>query len=252
MKKTTLFAFVLFLSATASAQSQRMADVFSSMPDSLLPLISSVNRRDMLDFYNNGMEARVHNQLGEESTLKSLTDTYLLLQSSPVTHVEMKLLETADSTENIITLVRTVETPDADSDVEFYDTQWHRLQWLEFPRPAIADFWAAAPDSLASSARYAQLTLADLPLVSVSVSPDEPLFTLTLAISELAEKEKDAAKLLVHPLQYLWDGAAFRLTKVASDSSLQTTPKGLKRDSRGLLPTVTSLFICRGSLRSGS
>ncbi|MCD7722074.1 MAG: DUF3256 family protein [Prevotellaceae bacterium] len=210
MKKAFLLSLALFLSASLSAQSLRMADVFSSMPDSVLPLLSSVNRRDMLDFYNNGMEARVHNQLGEESTLKSLTDTYLLLQSSPASHVEIKLLETADTAENVIALVRTVETPSPDSDVELYDTQWHRLQGPEFPRPVIADFWTSAPDSLTSSARYAQLSLADLPLVSVAVSPDEPLFTLTLATEELAEKEKDAAKLLVHPLQYLWDGAAFR------------------------------------------
>ncbi|MCD8301423.1 MAG: DUF3256 family protein [Prevotellaceae bacterium] len=189
--------------------SHDMADVFASLPDSILPLLSSVNRRDMLDFIANGMDARVYNLLKEETTLKVLNNDYALLEMSQQSRVEMKILQTTDSVP-LLALVRTVEAPAADSHFELYDAEWHRLEWLEFQRPAIEDFWLPAPDSLATDAANAKLSLADLCLVEIKVSPDEPVFELVLDVSVLAEKEKDAAKLLVHPLQYLWDGTAFR------------------------------------------
>ncbi len=193
----------------ADSASHDMADIFAYMPDSILPLLSAVNRRDMLDFISNGMDARVYNLLKEESTLKELKGDYALLEMSQRSRVEMKILQTADSVP-LLALVHTVEAPAADSHIELYDAEWHRLEWLEFPRPALEDFWSPVPDSIATDAANAKLSLADLCLVEIKVSPDEPVFELMLDVSVLAEKEKDAAKLLVHPLQYFWDGTAFR------------------------------------------
>ncbi len=208
MMKRPILMLMLAFASLANAQSP-MEELFTSMPDSLMPLLTERGRRDMLDFLSNGMDARVHNQFGDEVTLKTLTDTYLLVETSAKSRVEMKLLFTRDSI-GILALVRTVEGPAADSHVEFFDTEWHQLPWMELPHPLVEEFFSPAPDSIAEGARYAQLSLADLCLIEVSVSPDEPVFKLTLSTDDLEEKEKDAAKLLVHPLWYRWDGEAFR------------------------------------------
>ncbi len=208
MMKRLIPMLTLAFATLVNAQGP-MAELFTSMPDSIMPLLTQTGRRDMLDFLSNGMDARVHNQFGDETTLKTLTDTYLLVETSAKSRMEMKLLFTRDST-GILALVRTVEGPAADSHVEFFDTEWHRLQWMGLPRPFVEEFFSPAPDSIAEDARYAQLSLADLCLTEVSASPDEPVFKITLSTDDLEEKEKDAAKLLVHPLWYRWDGEAFR------------------------------------------
>ncbi len=208
MMKRPILTLMLAFASLTNAQSP-MEELFTSMPDSIMPLLTERSRRDMLDFLSNGMDARVHNQLGDEVTLKTLTDSYLLVETSAKSHVEMKLLFTRDSI-GILALVRTVEGPAADSHVEFFDTEWHRLPWMEWPRPMVEEFFSPAPDSIAEDVHYAQLSLADLCLTEVSVSPDEPVFKMTLSTDDLEEKEKDAAKLLVHPLWYRWDGEAFR------------------------------------------
>ncbi len=208
MMKRLILMLTLALATFANAQSP-MAALFTSMPDSIMPLLTQTGRRDMLDFLSNGMDARVHNQFGDEATLKTLTDTYLLVETSAKSRAEMKLLFTHDSI-GLLALVRTVEGPSADSHVEFFDTEWHQLPWMELPRPMVEDFFSPAPDSIAQDAHYAQRSLADLCLIEVSASPDEPVFKMTLSTDDLEEKEKDAAKLLVHPLWYRWDGEAFR------------------------------------------
>ncbi len=206
---TKKLILILTLTLATMANAQTMGEMFVSMPDSIMPLLTQTSKRDMLDFLANGMDARVHNQLGEEVTLKHLTDSYLFLEMSEKSRVEMKLLFTTDSI-GILAFVRTVEGPGADSHVKFFDTEWRQLKWMELPHPSIEEFFSPAPDSIAEDTHYAQLSLADLCLIEVSASPDEPTFEITLNIDELAEKEKDAAICLVHPLLYFWDGATFR------------------------------------------
>ncbi len=206
--KKTLFMIAFLVAVIAEAQTARMVEQFATMPDTVLPLLSSNNRRDMVDFLSNGMEARVRNLLNEESTLRIVTETYLLLEMSCCSRVEMKMLQTADSV-NIVALVRTVMGFSADSYVEFYDSEWHQLEWLTFPQPDISDFFSHVPDSVFSLVRQAQHSLADLRFTEVRPSPDEPVFQITLSVNELEQKERDAASPLVHPLSYLWDGETF-------------------------------------------
>jgi len=209
MKKLLLFLVFVFISISVDAQSLTAKDAFLSMPDSIFPLLSANNRRDMVDFLANRMEARVRDRFNTNVELKELTDTYLHVQNTEKSHVEMKILQSADSVE-LITLVRTVQAPASDSQIEFYNKQWQRLYWIDFPVPEIAEFWNEVPDSLLSDARYAQLSLADLRLTEIKASTEEPIFEVTLQTSELSEKEKDAAKQLVHPIQYVWTGSEFR------------------------------------------
>jgi hypothetical protein len=55
----------------------------------------------------------------------------------------------------------------------------------------------------------AQRSIDDLRLVDVAVSPDEPVFTLTLSVEELAQDEKKVARKYVVPVRYRWTGISF-------------------------------------------
>lgn len=63
-----LLGLGLFLFAPLRAQQEAKA-VFVSMPDSLSPLLTAVNRADFIDFLDSKMKAKVENRFGGESEM---------------------------------------------------------------------------------------------------------------------------------------------------------------------------------------
>ena len=219
MKRIVLLSFIFIIvnSPLSIVHCENIVDVFTTMPDSIYPLLTAKNRHDMVDFYNNKMEAKVRNRLSDYARLDTLTNEYLHLTLSQASEVTMRLLTTNDSTP-IICLVQTITKPIRDSRVKFYDTKWQRLTKVNLPVPVTADFFqppllsphdgggnGEGVDSLA----LAQRSIDDLRLVEVTVSPDEPIFTLTLSVDELAQDEKKVARRYVAPLRYRWTGSEF-------------------------------------------
>ena len=224
-----LLTFILIIvnCPLSIAHCENISDVFTTMPDSIYPLLTAKNRKDMVDFYNNKMEAKVRNRLNDYARLDTLTNQYLRLTPSPSSEVVMRLLETSDST-MLICLVQTVTKPIRDSRVRFYDSQWRQLSSVHLPIPATADFFSKQPllpaeedgegletdDSapLPTSeglGESLQRSIDDLRLVDIAVSPDEPVFTLTLSVDELAQDEKKVARRYVIPVRYRWTGSSF-------------------------------------------
>lgn len=210
MKRILFFLFFILHSSLFTLHSEVISSVFTTMPDSLLPLLTERNRHDMLDFYNNHMEAKVRNRFNDYARLDTLTDTYLRLTLSKSSTVEMKLLQTSDSV-SIICLIHTLRTPACDSRVEFYNAQWQRQFWMELPVLRTDDFFTASPDSVAREMDYVQRSIDDLRLVELTASPSEPLFTLTLSVDQLAEDEKKLARRYLRSLRYRWTGDTFTL-----------------------------------------
>ncbi len=201
-----IFSFSHFL----SLHCENVFSVFTSAPDSIFPLLTEKSRRDMLDFYNNHMEAKVRNRFNDYARLDTLTDSYLRLTLSKSSTAELKLLRTADSVD-VVCLIQTASGPVRDSRVTFYNTAWQRLYWLELPQPATRDFFAQSPDSVARAMDFAQRSVDDLRLVEVTASPSEPVFTLVLSVDELSRDEKKLARRFLRPLRYRWTGNEFAL-----------------------------------------
>lgn len=124
-KAILLAALFVFHFSFLPAQT-RMRDVIVHMPDSVLALLTSVNRADCVDFREANMAAKVTNRLGGTTELVTLTDDYALWQYTAASQVEMKLLPTNDST-SIICLVHTVQSPVPDSHIRFYNEAWAPL-----------------------------------------------------------------------------------------------------------------------------
>ena len=116
---------LLCIFGTMSACAQNMKSVFISMPDSIAPLLTKVNKEDCVDFLAYDMKAEVKNRFGRTSELKELTDDYLFLQTTPNSSMEMKLLSVDDSTK-VVCMVKTVCAPACDSEIYFYASDWSR------------------------------------------------------------------------------------------------------------------------------
>ena len=74
-----LLGLGLFLFAPLRAQQEAKA-VFVSMPDSLSPLLTAVNRADFIDFLESKMKAKVENRFGGESEMTDLNKDYIRIQ----------------------------------------------------------------------------------------------------------------------------------------------------------------------------
>lgn len=195
-----------------SVVAQDMKTVFVAMPDSVTPLLTKVNREDCIDFLDSNMKAVVKNRFGNVAEMKVLTDDYVLMQTSEVGTLEMKLLPLADSTK-VICMVKTVNVPVADSSVRFYTSDWsQQLDVKEFLQLPSMDAFFLPNDSLKDEAILTRKK-ADMHLMKAQLSKENTSLTFTYTTPDYLNEE-DREKLLPHlrkePIVLRWSEGKFR------------------------------------------
>ena len=195
-----------------SVMAQNMKSVFVAMPDSVTPLLTKVNREDCIDFLDSNMKAVVKNRFGNVAEMKVLTDDYVLMQTSEVGTLEMKLLPLADSTK-VICMVKTVDVPVADSSVRFYTSDWsQQLDVKEFLQLPSMDAFFLPNDSLKDEAILTRKK-ADMHLMKAQLSKEDTSLTFTYTTPDYLNEE-DREKLLPHlrkePIVLRWSEGKFR------------------------------------------
>ena len=93
--------------------------IFIDMPDIYIPQLQDAWRKDLVDLYKSGEEAKLKNLRDGYSVLKEMTEDYLLLQTTERTVIEMKLLPIEKGT-NIICMITTFSAPVSDSKIDFF------------------------------------------------------------------------------------------------------------------------------------
>ena len=195
-----------------SVVAQNMKTVFVAMPDFVTPLLTKVNREDCIDFLDSNMKAVVKNRFGNVAEMKVLTDDYVLMQTSEVGTLEMKLLPLADSTK-VICMVKTVNVPVADSSVRFYTSDWsQQLDVKEFLQLPSMDAFFLPNDSLKDEAILTRKK-ADMHLMKAQLSKEDTSLTFTYTTPDYLNEE-DREKLLPHlrkePIVLRWSEGKFR------------------------------------------
>ena len=195
-----------------SVVAQDMKTVFVAMSDSVTPLLTKVNREDCIDFLDSNMKAVVKNRFGNVAEMKVLTDDYVLMQTSEVGTLEMKLLPLADSTK-VICMVKTVNVPVADSSVRFYTSDWsQQLDVKEFLQLPSMDAFFLPNDSLKDEAILTRKK-ADMHLMKAQLSKEDTSLTFTYTTPDYLNEE-DREKLLPHlrkePIVLRWSEGKFR------------------------------------------
>lgn len=212
MKKICLVLFLLF-PFVAGAQEVKIASLFRAMPDSILPLLTTNNRLDFIDYLENNMQARVRNRFDETAEMTVLTDNYLHIQLSPVSEVEMRLLSQPDTLGPLVCVLRSYSALARETTVEFYDQSWNRQYWIDTPAPSASDYLSLVPDSLQKERSQAVAELSDMPLWSVTASQDSEEFDYDLQLSLLPRDLREKLSSYVSSLKYQWNGTSFDLKK---------------------------------------
>ena len=210
MKRRLLIIVSIFCALSATAQN--MKSVFVSMPDSIAPLLTQTNKEDCIDFLDSNMKAVVKNRFGNEAEMKALTENYVLMQTSPVGTLEMKLLPVNDST-NVVCMVKTVCASACDSEVHFYTSDWSKkLDAKNFLQTPEADAFFLPNDTLTDEDALIRKK-ADMHLMKVSLSKDDASLTYIYSTPDYLNEE-DREKLLPHlrkePIVLRWQDGKFR------------------------------------------
>ena len=209
--RTLLFMVVSFW-GFVSVSAQHMKSVFIAMPDSITPLLTQVNKEDCVDFLDSNMKAEVTTRFGGTAEMKVLTEDYVLLQPTPSSTLEMKLLPVNDSTK-VVCMVKTVCASACDSEIHFYTSDWkEKLKTTEFlQKPSPESFYL--PNDSVTEESVLIRKKADMHLMKASLSKDDVLLTFIYSTPDYLNKE-DKEKLLLQvrkePIVLRWQDGTFK------------------------------------------
>ena len=172
-----------------TVQAQQARDYFTSMPDSVLPLLTEVNRADCIDFLDSHMKAEVTNRFNGKSEMTRLSSDFIEMQLSTASTWQMKVLPLADA--QVVCTVSTVSAPVADSHLRFYDDDWKELPASRFldTLPVLDDFFTAVPDSVNPNRYKTYRSRVDMLLMKADLSPDAQTLTFTFSTPATLDKE---------------------------------------------------------------
>lgn len=193
-------------STAQTIETPSFKNILVQIPDSLLPILSKVNREDLIDFKANNMKAVVNNRLGGDTELVTLDDGYLFLKLTESTDLEMKLLFYQNKL--IVGVIKTVKAPLADSSIRFYNLNWQDItDSISFPFITIDNF-IVNPNLLKESDEL-QMSLKSairIFLKSYHFNPTSTNIAVELTSLEDLTKEEKAAlsKLFIPQLTLIW------------------------------------------------
>ena len=194
------------------ANAQQAKQYFVSMPDTILPLLTEINRADCIDFLESNMRAIVTNRLDGKSEMTKLTDNYIEIKLSEQSSWQMKVLALNDSTQVICT-VFTACAPACDSHIKFYTTQWESLSLADYIQtmPTLGDYLPQLNETDYDIQTLNAVKQADLLLIKMQLSADDN--TLVCSFDTPQYMEKSAAQkltpLLQKPIVYNWNSGKF-------------------------------------------
>lgn len=203
---------LLCILSVTSAFAQDMKSVFVSMPDSIAPLLTKVNKEDCVDFLAYNMKAEVKNRFGGATELKVLTDDYLFLQTTANSSMEMKLLPINDSTK-VVCVIKTVCSSACDSEVHFYASDWkQKLITTDYMSKPEGDMFFLPVDS--ADEEYALIRKeANVHLMKASLSKEDVSLTFIYTTPDYLNKEnkeKLEPYLRKEPVVLKWEEGKFR------------------------------------------
>lgn len=209
MKKYLLSLTVALGSLTALAQTTA-ADLFTSAPQSVFPLLDRNTRLDMVDYYKNGLTTQSQNQLDGRSAITEMTPESVTVKMSDSS--ASQLVELKGNNGPIIALINTVATPGLDSNIKFFDAGWNPLPAENFFTQPGWKEW------LTESGRQHEMDVTmQVPfmLSSYRIDPSTSTLTLTNNLSRFLDKEiyDDLSSYLNPTLTYTWTGKGFKLAK---------------------------------------
>ena len=203
MRKLLFLILFMLPGAASLVSAQDMRNVFRDAPDEMFPLLTKNLRADLVDFADAGMTAKVTNNFDGTSVLEELDDDYLLLATTALSTMQLKLLPMQGDT--VICVVKSVKAEATDSRIRFYDLEWNRLDGSEmFALPAISDFFVPGADVSEVA------DVCDIYLVALHLNADDNTLVAEYTMpAYMSAEDAEKVKPLLRKLVYRWNGERF-------------------------------------------
>lgn len=132
MKYVMMLVLVM---CVAQAPAQTMKEVWSAMPDSVMPLLSRNNRLDCVDYWEAGQQGDVKNRLEGKVSILFMNEDSLAVADTESSSYEMKLKKGERGDLLSITVRRVVKTGDiTDWTERIYSPSWRLLKEYAAPK----------------------------------------------------------------------------------------------------------------------
>ena len=208
MKKFGLLLLGL-VAFTQIGVAQNIKNIFLDMPESITPLLSSVNKADFIDFLDSNMKAVVKNKFSRDSEMKTLGKDYVFIQMTEESTWQMKILPYKES--YLIAITSTVCGPAKDSFLKIYSASWDLLSLTDFYKePQLSDFVVFEED-VKDSLNLFDLKAIDLLLSDMKFNQENLELEVYLSSLDYLNEEM-RAKVMPYfkkSLKYSWDGERF-------------------------------------------
>lgn len=203
-RKTLFGLLTLLLCFAVEAQSKTARELWIAMPDSILPLLTSQQRADMVDADNLRLRVETTNVLGGKSQVDTLQADFLSARLSMASSLQLGVLPTHDG-DSVVCLVHTYNGPKSESVVKLYSQSWQELQTLTFRR----DDFTQRPDTMSADRYEELLQTLDPYFFSAELSVVDASITVTPHAVALGADEEKAVEAVFLQRKYNWDGRKF-------------------------------------------
>lgn len=211
MRKLTIC--LLMAVSALSANAQMLKPLFTISPITELTYLNVNQRKDLIDLFEAGHQAAVTNNLTGKSELLLLSDYHLRLRLSPISELDLLLLNPAGSSAPSILLINSLRGALVDSQLNLYSSEWKRSDLSAIITLPEQRQLLRHPDSVEAVQQL--VSLVDLLTLDISYLPGEQ--TLLIAPSFNAPFDDKALTeiknlLIDSPLRYHWSGQRFELS----------------------------------------
>ena len=205
-----IFIYILIgLTYSCKSMAQNMRDLVSTMPDTILPLLTKNDRLDFIDYLDSNMKAEVSNKMGGKSEMTTISDDYTHIKMSPNSEVAFKLLPYGNAP--IVCMIHTYSANASESLIKFYTTAWTELNTNDFIQIPSANKFLVLSDSLTLTDCENILNKMDVILTKIEFIKNTNNLTLTLTtplyMSE--ENRKATAPHIRESITMKWNGRKF-------------------------------------------
>ncbi|MFC2321619.1 DUF3256 family protein [Tannerella forsythia] len=209
--KQLIISMLLAACTIVGVGAQDMAELFVKMPDEYTIGLEDAWRKDLVNLYRAGKEAKLQNMMQGASQLMKLTPDYLKIQTSGRSTVELRRLPLVNHTW-IICMVTTVSAPVSDSRIHFFTTDWKPLPDDGLYSPVSVDDFLL-PDVDTTDVAFLDVMAAlDMDLFVYRLNEDAQTLTVeytTLYYLDTAMRDKAKQFFKTEPKVFTWAKGRF-------------------------------------------
>lgn len=207
MIKTFFLLLAFFIPFNISALN--VDSLFVYVPRSVLPLLDTTAKLDLIDLFNNNLPAKAENVLGGQAEITKKTANDLQIKLTDVSSWQMSLLPT--NHDILICCIQTVDAIGKSSIIRFYQSNWHPSK-QEVPSPTVDQFFRETKSLSFTQLQAIKLALSD-PLIEASWKENENLLIYKISLNRLSEELKSDAKKCIHDVIYVFENGHFNEKK---------------------------------------